>query len=126
MREGGQAPSLKLPPPLFSYTRSHAGHTVESLGITFTHAPVEDFEAPTLAQAQALTRQLLDLLRQDRRVLLHCQAGLGRAGTIAACVLVASRGLSAEGAIAYIRWLRHGAVQSEAQEKLIARFASSA
>lgn len=95
--------------------------TLHSLGIRFTHSPIEDLAAPTLIQAQQLVELIQRELLAKRKLLLHCQAGLGRAGTIAACLLI-TQGLSPHGAISMIRWYRPGAIQSQAQETLIEAF----
>lgn len=110
----------RLEPPETMRQRQQA---VESRGMQFTHAPIEDFHAPSLELAISLVRQIRGDLSAGQRVLVHCQAGLGRAGTITACMLVC-QGLSAHGAIAMARWVRPGAVQSEAQEQLVGRFES--
>ena len=95
---------------------------IEARGMRFTHEPVEDFDAPTFSQAQRIIALLQGEFEQGRRVSVHCQAGLGRAGTIAACALVHD-GMSAADAIATTRYYRHGAIQSEAQEAFIKTFA---
>lgn len=94
---------------------------VSGLGMRFTHEPIEDFEAPALEQAVRLVDSIREELAAGERIVVHCMAGLGRAGTIAACVLVAE-GLSAVDAIATVRFFRFGAVQSESQEELVAAY----
>lgn len=111
----------RLEPPEEMEARRRA---LSSRGLRFTHEPIEDFEAPTLQQATRLIEQIRADVAQDRRVLVHCMAGLGRAGTIASCAL-ASYGMLAADAIAMVRWVRPGAVQSYAQEQLIDAFERS-
>ena len=55
---------------------------------------------------------------------VHCTAGLGRSGTMGAAYLVAN-GASAEEAIAIIRSLRPGSVETDTQEEAIRRFEES-
>jgi protein-tyrosine phosphatase len=50
--------------------------------------PIPDLHAPTLDDARMLLDDLAARLARGDRLLVHCGAGVGRAGTIAACVLV--------------------------------------
>lgn len=84
--------------------------------------PVPDGSAPS---AEQLGRILADVSagREAGDVALACMGGVGRAGTIAACALVAA-GLGAEDAIRTVRRVRHsGAIETRAQEALVRRFA---
>lgn len=90
-------------------------------GMAFTHEPIVDFEAPDIDQARRIVSHIKLALEQGDTI-LHCWAGLGRAGTCAACVLVAG-GMSAHDAIVTVRHYRPGAIQSDEQEALIHRFA---
>jgi len=114
-----EADELTFFDPLDNIDRRRAD--VEALGMRFTHSPIEDYHAPTLAQAQQLVSAIRMDLVAERRVLVHCLAGLGRAGTIAACVLRA-QGMSAHDAIVSVRYRRHGAIQSAEQDALIGAF----
>lgn len=91
---------------------------VEAAGMRLHHAPIEDFEAPGAASARALCAQIRGWLAAGEDVLVHCMAGLGRAGTIAAAMLI-EEGMAADGAIRLVRWVRPGAIQSAAQEALL-------
>ena len=82
----------------------------------------EDLCPPTLEQMFVLLPRLQHHLRSGNHVVIHCGAGLRRAGTIAACLLVAE-GMNPKDAITTTRWIRQGAIQSESQEVMIARFA---
>lgn len=99
---------------------------VEARGMRFVHEPIPDMAAPTLATAQRLVDAVLDELTRGENVLVHCWAGLGRAGTIAACVLLnrgMRSGMTAQVAVALLRSVRPGAVQSLLQERLIKQYA---
>jgi ADP-ribosyl-[dinitrogen reductase] hydrolase len=63
--------------------------------------PVPDLHAPTLAETVALTDELRDRIRRGDRIVLHCGAGIGRAGTIAAALLV-RMGLTLDDALARV------------------------
>ena len=55
-------------------------------------------------------------------VVLHCFAGKGRTGTILACYFV-EKGMRAEDAIAQVRELRPGSIESFSQEIMVEDFA---
>jgi ADP-ribosyl-[dinitrogen reductase] hydrolase len=65
----------------------------------YVRKPIRDHSVPASA---AHMSEILDCLRaalrEGRRVYLHCQAGIGRTGTVAGCLLV-EQGLSGEGAL---------------------------
>ena len=89
--------------------------------MAFTHEPVEDYGVPSLAQMRRIVETIEAHEDRAQKVLVHCQAGLGRAGTVAACAMWRVMA-EPEGAIAMVRYLRPGAIQSEGQENFIARF----
>lgn len=62
-------------------------------GLTFLHLPTEDLcgvSQPMLDEGVRFARAMAE---ERRRLLIHCQHGIGRSATVALCVLV-DRGLS--------------------------------
>ena len=60
------------------------------------------------------------MLRGGGDIVVHCKGGLGRAGMIAARLLV-ELGMAPEQAIKEVRNVRKGAIETLAQETLIRR-----
>ena len=82
------------------------------------HCPITDLDAPGTrfeVQFAHIEPELLAQLGRGEKILLHCAAGLGRAGTIAARLLIGAR-ISPEDAIVSIRSARPGAIESKSQE----------
>jgi protein-tyrosine phosphatase len=50
--------------------------------------PIPDLHAPSVAEVQPLLLRLQQLVRAGHGVLMHCGAGIGRAGTLAAALLM--------------------------------------
>ncbi len=65
-------------------------------------------------------------MRQGKNVVVHCRGGLGRTGTVAACVLVALGNHSADEAIGAVRAARNGTVQTKDQANFVRRFEETA
>ena len=94
------------------------------------HRPIADLHAPDRASAEALVAELGALLDDGEVLVLHCGAGIGRAGTVAVALLL-SRGAALEDALATVRTARPMAgpergVQLELLEALAAASAHSA
>lgn len=87
------------------------------------HHPIPDYTAPSLAQALEIVGLIRELLDEEKAVLVHCGAGMGRTGTVLACYLVAE-GMTAADAVAHIRCTRPGSIETEAQEALVHSYAS--
>ncbi|AGI73885.1 putative dual specifity protein phosphatase/ADP-ribosylation/crystallin J1 family protein-fusion protein [Octadecabacter arcticus 238] len=97
------------------------GAVVKSRGIDWCHFPIQDLKTPTddaMGTWVALSAQLHATLERGGRVLVHCRGGLGRAGTIAALMLI-ERGLSAPQSISDVRAVRPGAIETADQERWV-------
>ena len=60
--------------------------------------PIADFDVPTVSQMQAILQTIQSVVNQGGRVYLHCRAGIGRTGTVAATWLV-SQGIEGDAAL---------------------------
>ena len=95
---------------------------LEAHGIEPMHLPVADFHAPTQDQLDRYIAAVQAWTAEGRVVGTHCAAGLGRTGTFLAALLVA-RGRTAEEAIAEVRRLRPGSIETKAQEDAVRELA---
>jgi atypical dual specificity phosphatase len=98
------------------------GEPLEQRGIQGLHCPIEDMNVPSLEGARELCACIDGWLEAEERVVLHCKAGLGRTGTLLACVLV-YRGDSSVHAIHCVRQVNPLYIQSEIQLAFIDEFA---
>ncbi|GIL86929.1 hypothetical protein Vretimale_15535 [Volvox reticuliferus] len=79
---------LLLPTPQYLKVRSYAT-AVEAHGMEYLHLPIIEMAAPSDAlQAASVVDAVADRLLAGRTVVMHCKGGVGRAGMMAACMLV--------------------------------------
>ncbi len=93
------------------------GPWVENL--EYLHVPTPDLGVPDVETIDHTVEFIRAQISKDRAVMVHCAAGMGRAGTILACYLVKHKGHSAEEAVKKIRSERPGSIQSDIQERAI-------
>lgn len=94
----------------------------EAAGIEVVRFPIDGFCTPSsMRDFIALIERILAAAEAERNIVLHCWAGLGRTGLVAASCLV-TRGFSATDAIATVRRHRPGTVETEEQEEFVADF----
>ena len=94
------------------------GEEARRRGLDWRHLPIRDVSVPSPAfeavwptQSEALRGKLA----AGENIVVHCRGGLGRAGMIAARLLVES-GIDPKAAIARVRAVRPGAIETKAQE----------
>ena len=98
---------------------------VRAAGMAWHHLPITDVSVPDdrfELEWPGLWSQLSASLDAGERVLVHCRGGLGRAGTVAALMLVES-GEAPEVAIDRARAVRPGAIETAGQESWVRRHA---
>ncbi len=93
----------------------------EARGIRVVRGPIVDVSVPSVALARALVAAATEEIAAGGRVVVHCRGGLGRAGTIAACILIAL-GRTPKAALAEVRAARPGAVETRGQEAFVEAF----
>lgn len=94
----------------------------ESAGFAYHCLPIPDGGAPTMAQAQEFIHFVAHQFVEHRPVAVHCEAGLGRTGTMLAVFLI-SQGDSAESAIRRVRTAESSAVETPSQIQFLEQFA---
>lgn len=88
------------------------------------HLPIRDGDVPAdPSEVTTLVSAIIAAATSGRNVVIHCMGGLGRAGTIGGCVLVAG-GRSSEEALKILQQVRPGAPETAGQEQFIRSFAS--
>jgi ADP-ribosyl-[dinitrogen reductase] hydrolase len=100
------------------------GDAITRNGIAWHHLPIRDVDIPD-HRFEVLwpdvSSKLRALLREGRSIVVHCRGGLGRAGTVAALLLI-DCGMDAAAAVALVRRRRPGSIETSAQEVYIRRY----
>lgn len=123
IRDWGAAAVVTLlePKELTLLRVERLGDGVIRRNIRWFHLPIVDVSIPdeNFEQSWATAgEELRSMLRRQLDVLVHCRGGLGRAGTIAARLLV-ELGMEPEKAIANVRAVRPGAIETADQEEFV-------
>lgn len=97
---------------------AHLGKQIDGRGLVWHHLPIDDFGVPD-ERFEVEWRQagptLHDHLTQGQSIVVHCRAGLGRSGLIAARLLI-ERGMAPHDAVRHVRQARPGAIETAGQE----------
>lgn len=115
LMEAGELAAAGLPPAAFA-------DGCAALGMAWLHLPIRDMDVPdqSFEQSwQAAGTAIRSQLGSGSAVAIHCRAGLGRTGMIAARLLMEA-GMPARPAIAAVRGVRPGAIETTAQEAYLA------
>lgn len=93
----------------------------QSRGIAWHHCPIVDLETPSEDWEKTwdkLGESFRQMLQNGENILLHCRGGRGRAGMIAARLLV-ELGMSPDTAISNVRIQRPEAIETAVQEEYV-------
>ncbi len=90
-------------------------------GIDNIHFPIVDMHPPSVEAAAELFQVIDERLAQGDVIAFHCQAGIGRTGTMLAAYEI-WQGMSAEEAFHAARWVHSRWIQSAAQKRFLTEF----
>lgn len=94
-------------------------------GITVLQEPVRDQGVPGVLDTRRMVLWIEEGVARGEKVVAHCMGGLGRTGTIAACVLI-DRGATPEEALLQVRAARGPrTVENRVQERFLTEYAKA-
>ena len=94
---------------------------VNNAGLLLVHEPMIDMEAASQEQLHRCVATIIKAHERKMGVSVHCGAGLGRTGMVLACYFV-DKGLNASNAMARVRRLRPGSIETREQEDAVVEF----
>uniref|UniRef100_A0A6B2L3A5 Tyrosine specific protein phosphatases domain-containing protein n=1 Tax=Arcella intermedia TaxID=1963864 RepID=A0A6B2L3A5_9EUKA len=95
---------------------------VEARGMDSIHFPIKDKYIPnSMEHFLILIETIIDQLKQGKTVVVHCNGGKGRSGTVLVATLVAL-GRTVQQAIDIVRKARPGTIQNPLQIAYVKRF----
>ncbi len=87
---------------------------MEEARLSYTHIPIDDFTPPSISQVDQFVQIVDEVEEKGGAVLVHCFAGVGRTGTMAAAYLI-KKGSSADEAVSTVRQRRPGSIETRSQ-----------
>ena len=103
------------------------GEEVLRRSMLWFHLPIVDVSIPDKQFEQKWEdagKDLRSMLRHRQDLVVHCRGGLGRAGIIAARLLI-ELGVEPKSAITRVRAVRPGAIETLAQERFVLALANA-
>ena len=94
---------------------------IEEFGFEYKHIPIPDLASPAQEQIEEFVFFVNNLTTSKKKIVVHCDAGIGRTGTMLACYLV-NKGCSANTAISEVRKKRPGSIETIEQEDTILKY----
>eukprot|EP01114_Cavostelium_apophysatum_P023788 TRINITY_DN9073_c0_g1_i2.p1 TRINITY_DN9073_c0_g1~~TRINITY_DN9073_c0_g1_i2.p1 ORF type:complete len:138 (+),score=1.43 TRINITY_DN9073_c0_g1_i2:247-660(+) len=89
--------------------------TLQANSIEVIHCPIKDKWIPSSMKVLvSVVNQICDRLREDKKIVVHCNGGKGRTGLVVAATLV-RLGMEPNQAIAMIRHARPGMLRNPMQ-----------
>ncbi|XP_006626418.3 dual specificity protein phosphatase 23 isoform X2 [Lepisosteus oculatus] len=85
-------------------------------GLTLHHIKIDDFCPPSMDQIKRFLAIVEEANAKGEGVAVHCLLGHGRTGTMLACYLVKKRKITGVDAIAEIRSIRRGSIETLASK----------